>query len=156
MNHKKLGRLYAEERLQVSPWRTQARVGHAGADDAAAGAEPALVAGLCVGHADQSPAVPHPGGGANTSLSGARVARELTMLIARRGARPLLCVSDNGTELTSTAILSPAPTRRSSCRTARCDIEHKHQLKGGSRTGSRAGNARSRPPGGESRIQIPR
>jgi transposase InsO family protein len=34
------------------------------------------------------------------------VARELTLLIARRGARPLLCVSDNGTELTSTAILS--------------------------------------------------
>jgi len=34
------------------------------------------------------------------------VARELTLLIARRGARPLLCVSDNGTELTSMAILS--------------------------------------------------
>ena len=43
---------------------------------------------------------------ADTSLSGARVARELTALIARRGARPLLCVSDNGTELTSVAILS--------------------------------------------------
>src|SRR6516165_12514729 len=43
---------------------------------------------------------------ADTSLSGARVARELTLLIARRGARPLLCVSDNGTELTSIAILS--------------------------------------------------
>jgi putative transposase len=42
---------------------------------------------------------------ADTSLSGARVARELTLLIARHGA-PLLCVSDNGTELTSTAILS--------------------------------------------------
>ena len=42
---------------------------------------------------------------ADTSLSGARVARELTLLIARRGARPLLCGSDNGTELTSTAIL---------------------------------------------------
>jgi putative transposase len=46
---------------------------------------------------------------ADTSLSGARVARELTMLIARRGARPLLCVSDNGTELTSTAIVSWNP-----------------------------------------------
>ena len=31
---------------------------------------------------------------ADTSLSGARVARELTLLIASRGARPLLCVSD--------------------------------------------------------------
>ncbi len=40
----------------------------------------------------------------DTSLSGARVARELDAIIARRG-RPLLCVSDNGTELTSTAIL---------------------------------------------------
>ncbi len=36
----------------------------------------------------------------------ARVARELTAIIARRGARSLLCVSDNGTELTSNAILS--------------------------------------------------
>ena len=41
----------------------------------------------------------------DTSLSGARVARELDAIIARRG-RPLLCVSDNGTELTSTAMLA--------------------------------------------------
>ena len=41
---------------------------------------------------------------ADTSLSGARVARELDTVIASRG-RPLLCVSDNGTELTSMAIL---------------------------------------------------
>ncbi|WP_376967642.1 IS3 family transposase [Azospirillum sp. A26] len=41
---------------------------------------------------------------ADTSLSGARVARELDTLIARR-AKPLLVVSDNGTELTSMAIL---------------------------------------------------
>jgi putative transposase len=41
---------------------------------------------------------------ADTSLSGARVARELDRIIARR-ARPLTCVSDNGTELTSMAIL---------------------------------------------------
>ena len=40
----------------------------------------------------------------DTSLSGARVARELDALIARRG-RPKTCVSDNGTELTSMAIL---------------------------------------------------
>jgi putative transposase len=40
----------------------------------------------------------------DTSLSGARVARELDTLIARRG-RPRSCVSDNGTELTSMAIL---------------------------------------------------
>ncbi len=40
----------------------------------------------------------------DTSLSGARVARELDTLIARRGP-PRSCVSDNGTELTSMAIL---------------------------------------------------
>lgn len=41
---------------------------------------------------------------ADTSLSGRRVARELNALIVNRG-RPLMVVSDNGTELTSTAIL---------------------------------------------------
>ena len=41
---------------------------------------------------------------ADTSISGLRVARELDHLIAIRG-RPLSCVSDNGTELTSMAIL---------------------------------------------------
>ena len=42
---------------------------------------------------------------ADTSLSGARVARELDAAMARRGAKPKVCVSDNGTELTSMAIL---------------------------------------------------
>ena len=41
---------------------------------------------------------------ADTSLSGLRVARELDTVVAVRG-RPLSIVSDNGTELTSTAIL---------------------------------------------------
>jgi putative transposase len=41
---------------------------------------------------------------ADTSLSGARVARELTALLGERG-KPLLIVSDNGTELTSVGIL---------------------------------------------------
>ena len=40
----------------------------------------------------------------DTSLSGIRTARELDALIAARG-RPLMIVSDNGTELTSRAIL---------------------------------------------------
>src|SRR6476659_6400001 len=43
---------------------------------------------------------------ADTSLSGKRLARELDAIIARRGARPLLSVSDNGTEPTSNAILT--------------------------------------------------
>ena len=42
---------------------------------------------------------------ADTSLSGQRVARELDLLIGSRG-RPKTIVSDNGTELTSNAILS--------------------------------------------------
>ena len=41
---------------------------------------------------------------ADTSLSGLRVTRELTAIIARRG-RPRTIVSDNGTELTSMAVL---------------------------------------------------
>jgi len=41
---------------------------------------------------------------ADTSLSGGRVARELDILIARRGP-PKTIVSDNGTEFTSMAIL---------------------------------------------------
>lgn len=41
----------------------------------------------------------------DTSISGRRVARELTAIIERRG-KPGMIVSDNGTELTSNAILS--------------------------------------------------
>lgn len=48
---------------------------------------------------------------ADTSLSGARVARELDAIIGQRG-RPLTVVSDNGTELTSMAILKWSQDRR--------------------------------------------
>ena len=41
----------------------------------------------------------------DTSISGRRVVRELTELIARRG-KPGMIVSDNGTELTSNAVLA--------------------------------------------------
>ena len=41
----------------------------------------------------------------DTSISGRRVARELTTLIGQRG-KPGMIVSDNGTELTSNAILA--------------------------------------------------
>lgn len=47
----------------------------------------------------------------DTSISGRRVARELTALIERRG-KPGMIVSDNGTELTSNAILTFAATHR--------------------------------------------
>jgi len=42
---------------------------------------------------------------ADTSLSGVRTARELDTIISQRG-KPLSVVSDNGAELTSTAILN--------------------------------------------------
>ena len=48
---------------------------------------------------------------ADTSLSGFRVARELDRLIAERG-RPKMIVSDNGSELTSNAILAWADQSR--------------------------------------------
>jgi len=48
---------------------------------------------------------------ADTSLSGARVARELTSLMGSRG-KPGMIVSDNGTELTSSAILRWSQERR--------------------------------------------
>ena len=48
---------------------------------------------------------------ADTSLSGARVARELTGLMGSRG-KPHMVVSDNGTELTSSAILRWSQERR--------------------------------------------
>jgi putative transposase len=48
---------------------------------------------------------------ADTSLSGTRVARELDLLMTERG-RPRMVVSDNGTELTSNAILTWADQSR--------------------------------------------
>ena len=49
---------------------------------------------------------------ADTSISGARVARELDQIITRRRAKPETCVSDNGTEFTSMAILKWTQSRR--------------------------------------------
>ena len=49
---------------------------------------------------------------ADTSLSGLRVGRELDGIIERRGCRPAMVVSDNGTELTSHAILRWQEERR--------------------------------------------
>jgi putative transposase len=48
---------------------------------------------------------------ADTSLPGLRVVRELDAVIAARG-RPAMCVSDNGTELTSMAILGWSQQRQ--------------------------------------------
>ncbi len=56
------------------------------------------------GNAGEAPPIFAPAAMVDTSLSGARVARELDEVIARRG-RPCMIVSDNGTELVSRAIL---------------------------------------------------
>ena len=48
---------------------------------------------------------------ADTSISGASVARELTTIIGQRG-KPLMIVSDNGTKLTSMAILRWSKERK--------------------------------------------
>ena len=50
----------------------------------------------------------------DTSISGKRVARELTGLIGRRG-KPRMIVSDNGTEFTSNAILGWTKDHGSNC-----------------------------------------
>ena len=42
----------------------------------------------------------------DVSISGRRVARELSRIVERRGATPGMIVSDHGTELTSNAILA--------------------------------------------------
>ena len=49
---------------------------------------------------------------ADTSLSGARVGRELDIAILDRMAKPITVVSDNGTELTSMAILKWSKDRK--------------------------------------------
>ena len=107
---------------------SQARDRHADADDDPAGAEPALVAGRRPSGSNpwrldgQLSDVLSWGGRfrvlavvddftrealalvVDSSIPGGRVVRELEALIAGRGA-PLMIVSDNGTELTSRAVL---------------------------------------------------
>jgi len=116
MNHKKLRRLYAEERLQVG--RRGGRKRALGTRAPMAVPEAAnrrwsldfvsdtLSDGrrfrmLCVVDDFTRECLALV---ADTSLSGQRVARELDALAARRGY-PAAVVSDNGTELTSVAIL---------------------------------------------------
>ena len=59
----------------------------------------------------------------DVSISGLRVARELSSIVASRG-KPKMIVSDNGTELTSNAILAwsaeMASSGTTSCRASRC------------------------------------
>jgi len=117
MNHKKLRRIYAEERLQVRrrggrkralgtrapmalPQAPNQRWSLDFASDALADGRRFRILAIVDDFSRECLClVP------DTSLSGKRVARELAAIIAVRD-RPLSCVSDNGTELTSTAILT--------------------------------------------------
>lgn len=116
INHKKLRRLYAEERLQVRRrgGRKRALGGRAPlllpqgpgqrwsldfVSDTLADGRRFRILAVVDDYSRECLCLV-----ADTSLSGSRVARELDAVIARRGP-PQLCVSDNGTELTSMAIL---------------------------------------------------
>ena len=117
MNHKKLRRLYAEERLQVRRrgGRKRAlgtrRPMHLPAARNERWSLDFVSDTLCDGRRFRILCVVDDytrecvGLVADTSLSGRRVARELDAIAPRRGT-PRMIVSDNGTEFTSTAILA--------------------------------------------------
>jgi putative transposase len=116
LNHKKLRRLYTEERLQVRrrggrkralgtrrpmmvPEAANQRWSLDFVSDTLSDGRRFRI--LCVVDDFSRECL---GLVADTSLSGARVARELDAIVAQRG-RPASIVSDNGTELTSIAVL---------------------------------------------------
>ena len=117
MNHKKLRRLYAEERLQVKRRGGRKRaLGTRAPLAVPQGPNQRWSLDFVHDQLDNGrrfrvlnivddvtreclAAIP------DTSISGRRVARELTDIIARRG-KPGLIVSDNGTEFTANAILA--------------------------------------------------
>ena len=116
MNHKKLRRLYAEERLQVRrrggrkralgtrapmtiPQGPNQRWSLDFVSDTLTDSRRFRILAVVDDFSRECLCL-----AADTSLSGQRVARELDAIVARRG-RPAMCVSDNGTELTSMAIL---------------------------------------------------
>ena len=123
VNHKRLFRVYREERLMVRKrggrkraigMRAPLAVPHGLnqrwsldflSDQMTSGQRFRILAVVDDGTRECLGLVP------DTSLSGVRVARELDRIIAVRG-KPAAIVSDNGTELTSNAILAWADERR--------------------------------------------
>jgi putative transposase len=116
LNHKKLRRLYAEERLQVRrrggrkwargtraplalPQRPNQRWSLDFLHDQLSDGRRFRILAIVDDFTRECLVLV-----ADTSLSGLRVGRELDAVIARRG-KPVMIVSDNGTELTSMAIL---------------------------------------------------
>jgi putative transposase len=127
MNHKKLRRLYREERLQVRrrggrkralgsrapivlPQGPNQRWSLDFASDALSDGRRFRILAVIDDFTRECLALV-----ADTSLPGLRVVRELDGLVVMRG-RPAMCVSDNGTELTSMAILRWSPRWRASSR----------------------------------------
>ena len=117
MNHKKLRRLYQEEKLQVRkrggrkralgtrrpmvlPSGINERWSLDFVSDAFTDGRRFRILAVIDDYSRECLALV-----ADTSLSGGRVARELDTIIARRGCKPKTIVSDNGTEFTSMAIL---------------------------------------------------
>lgn len=117
MNHKKLRRLYREEKLQVRkrggrkralgtrrPMILQSRINERWSldfvSDAFTDGRRFRVLAVIDDYSRECLALV-----ADTSLSGGRVVRELNTIIVRRGSKPKTIVSDNGTEFTSMAIL---------------------------------------------------
>jgi putative transposase len=116
MNHKKFRRLYREERLQVRrrggrkralgtrapltiPQGPNQRWSLDFLSDAFADGRRFRILAVVDDFTRECLALT-----ADTSLPGLRVVRELEIIAARRG-QPLLCVSDNGTELTGMTVL---------------------------------------------------
>lgn len=116
MNHKRLRRLYAEERLQVRrrggrkralgtrapmtiPQGPNQRWSLDFVSDALTDSRRFRILAVVDDFTRECLCLV-----ADTSLSGMRVGRELDTIIAERG-RPAICVSDNGTELTGMAML---------------------------------------------------
>lgn len=121
VNHKKLRRLYVEERLQVrrrigrkraaplrvpllAAQRPNQRWSMDFVHDTLVDGRRFRILSVVDDHTRESLCLV-----ADTSLSGGRVIRELEALIARRGL-PAQCVSDNGSEFTSLAMLRWAQT----------------------------------------------
>ena len=116
LNHKKLRRLYAEERLQVRrrggrkralgtraplalPQGPNQRWSLDFVHDQLSDGRRFRILAIVDDFTRECLALV-----ADTSISGLRVGRELDAIVVRRG-KPAACVSDNGTELTSMAIL---------------------------------------------------
>ena len=123
VNHKKLKRLYREERLQVKrrggrkralgtrrpmlvPDQVNQRWSLDFVSDAFTDGRRFRVLAVIDDYSRECLALV-----ADTSLSGQRVTRELDAIIVRRG-KPKTIVSDNGTELTSMAVLKWCQDRR--------------------------------------------